>query len=124
MRFKSFAPLSALLLCSLLAPLTYAKSHKAKDSTTVTIPTEKRNVPASLKNEVYKSNGILKSERKNYVIDHKVPLELGGSNSKENLQPQKKAEAKTKDKWENYLTSEVKAGKMSLVLAQRDNLNQ
>jgi hypothetical protein len=46
------------------------------------------------------------------------------SNSKQNLQSRKKAEAKTKDKWENYLTSEVKAGKMSLVLAQRDNLNQ
>ena len=47
MKFKSFIPLSALLLCSFLAPLTYAKSHKAKDSTTVTIPTEKHNVPAS-----------------------------------------------------------------------------
>jgi len=124
MNFKSFIPLSALLLCSFLAPFTYAKSHKAKnsstDSTTVTIPTEKRNVPTSVKNEVYKSNGISKSERKNYVIDHKVPLELGGSNSKENLQPQKKAEAKTKDKWENYLTSEVKAGKMSLGQAQSE----
>ena len=124
MKFKSFIPLSALLLCSFLAPFTYAKSHKAKnsstDSTTVTIPTEKRNVPTSVKNEVYKSNGISKSERKNYVIDHKVPLELGGSNSKENLQPQKKAEAKTKDKWENYLTSEVKAGKMSLGQAQSE----
>ena len=120
MKLKLFIPISALLLCSFLAPFTHAKSHKAKDSTTVTIPTEKRNVPASVKNEVYKSNGIIKSERKNYVIDHKVPLELGGSNSKENLQPQKKAEAKTKDKWENYLTSEVKAGKMTLGQAQSE----
>ena len=120
MKFESFIPLFALLLCSLFAPFTHAKSHKAKDSTTVTIPTEKRNVPASVKNEVYKQSGISKSEQKNYVIDHKVPLELGGSNSKENLQPQKKAEAKTKDKWENYLTSEVKAGKMSLGQAQSE----
>ena len=47
MNFKSFIPLFALLLCSFLAPFTYAKSHKAKDSTTVTIPSEKHNVPAA-----------------------------------------------------------------------------
>ena len=33
---------------------------------------------------------------------------------------EKKAEAKTKDKWENYLTSEVKAGKMTLGQAQSE----
>ena len=58
MNCKSFIPLSALLICSLLAPFTYTKSHKAKDSTTVTIPIEKRNVPASVKSQVYKQNAI------------------------------------------------------------------
>ncbi len=46
MNFKSFILLSALSVSSFLAPLTYAKSHKAKDSTTVTIPSEKHSVPA------------------------------------------------------------------------------
>jgi hypothetical protein len=113
-----------LILSLLVVPFSYAKTSKAKDSntdsTTVTIPTEKRDVPSHIKKEIYKANGIPKAERKNYVIDHKVPLELGGSNSKANLQPQLKNDAKTKDKWENYLTKEVKSGKMTLEQAQAE----
>lgn len=94
------------------------KTSDTTDSSSATISTQKRDVPAHVKKEIYKENGIPKSERKNYVIDHKVPLELGGSNSKANLQPQTKADAKTKDKWENYLTGQVKSGKMTLEQAQ------
>lgn len=75
MNYKSFIPFSALLLCSLFAPLTYAETHKAKDSstdrTTVTIPTEKSNVPASVKSQVYKQNSISRSEQKNQSIQGK-----------------------------------------------------
>jgi len=71
MKFKLFIPLSALLLCPLLAPFTYAKGHKVKECSSVTIPTEKRNVPASVKSQVYKANGISKSERKNQSIQGK-----------------------------------------------------
>lgn len=71
MNFKAFIPLCALVLFSLLAPLTYAKTHKAKDSTTVTIPTEKTNVPASGESQVYKKNSISRSEHKNQPIQGK-----------------------------------------------------
>jgi hypothetical protein len=115
----------------LAAPCAYAKSRAAKSGDsdtavttaaeqTVTIPTQKRDVPSAVKRDVYKQSGIPKSERKGYVIDHKVPLELGGSNAKSNLQAQPKAQAKTKDEWENYLAGQVKEGKMPLSQAQAE----
>ena len=113
-----------LILALFVAPFSYAKSSKAKasetDSSSVTIPTQKRDVPAHVKKEIYKQNGITKAEQKNYVIDHKVPLELGGTNAKSNLQPQLKSDAKIKDSWENHLTKEVKSGKMTLEQAQAE----
>jgi hypothetical protein len=38
--------------------------------------------------------------RKDYVVDHVVPLACGGADSPSNMQWQTKAEAKAKDKWE------------------------
>lgn len=60
-----------------------------------------RNVPTATKNRLFKQAGIPKSERKNYVIDHKVALENGGTNDISNLQIQTKQAAKEKDKVEN-----------------------
>ncbi len=98
---------------------TTTTSEKAINSTAV-IEIQKRNVSNAQKNEVYREANIPKSEQKNYVIDHKVPLELGGSNDNTNLQPQPKAEAKVKDQWENYLARQLKAGKMSVSDAQAE----
>lgn len=114
-----------LLTALLLAPVANGKSRSSSSHTTTSAPkveiqTEKRNVPSSVKSQVYKESGIPKAERKNYVIDHKVPLELGGSNSRSNLQAQPKAEAKNKDHWENYLTGQVKSGKMTVGQAQAE----
>ncbi len=95
-------------------------SHTTTSAPKVEIQTEKRNVPSSVKSQVYKESGIPKAERKNYVIDHKVPLELGGSNSRSNLQAQPRGEAKNKDHWENYLTGQVKSGKMTVGQAQAE----
>ena len=61
-----------------------------------------RNVSISTKNKLFKQAGIPKSERKNYVVDHRVALENGGSNNISNLQVQSKADAKAKDKLENH----------------------
>ena len=44
-----------------------------------------RNVPVSVKREVYASYGITHWNKGEYEIDHLVSLSLGGSNSKKNL---------------------------------------
>jgi hypothetical protein len=62
---------------------------------------------------------IPKNERKNYVIDHKVPLELGGTNDTAHLQVEPKGESKQTHKVENYLAGKVRNGEMSLPEAQQ-----
>ena len=75
----------------------------------------------------------LHAPRKNFgehqvcELDHLVPLELGGADGLGNIWPQcgpsdtvlKDRYFKVKDRVENYLADEVKAGKMSLETAQR-----
>jgi len=132
---KPVALLITLLLFAASCPATTGKhsastteqyraiSSPAKSTATaprVHIDKQPRNVPSSVKSKVYKESGIPKAERKNYVIDHKVPLELGGSNDKSNLQPQPKAAAKGKDQWENYLAGQVRNGKMTLDQAKAE----
>src|SRR5258708_4718387 len=68
--------------------------------------TEKvRNVPQSLKREVFAQYGITK-DFGTFEIDHLVSLELGGSNDISNLWPEAYANpngARVKDQVENYL---------------------
>ena len=60
-------------------------------------------------------------------MDHLVPLELGGADGLGNIWPECGPDAtvlenrffKTKDRVENYLAREVRAGRMSLGDAQR-----
>ena len=60
-------------------------------------------------------------------LDHLVPLELGGADGRGNIWPQCGPDGvplderyfKAKDRVENYLADEVKAGRMSLEDAQR-----
>lgn len=52
------------------------------------IPYCSRNVSSSLKEKVYTTYKIPKEERKNYTIDHIIPLSLGGSNDFKNLWPE------------------------------------
>lgn len=73
---------------------------------------------AQQKRELFEAAGIPKDDRKNYVIDHKIPLELGGTNDGSNLQVQSRGEAKRKDRVENYLAEKVRHGEMSLPEAQ------
>jgi hypothetical protein len=60
-----------------------------------------RNVSTSEKKEVVRRAGIPWSQRHNYIVDHKVALENGGTNDISNLQLQTKEAAKAKDKQEN-----------------------
>jgi hypothetical protein len=47
-----------------------------------------RNVTSATKDKVYTSYKIPKEDRKEYTIDHFIPLALGGSNKQRNLWPQ------------------------------------
>jgi hypothetical protein len=98
-----------------------------------------RNVPQSVKDEVYRAYGIAQHQRGDYEIDHLIPLALGGSNDPSNLWPQPKDDPgllggalfgigkqqgfQTKDLAEVYLHDQVAAGKMSLRDAQQAIVN-
>jgi hypothetical protein len=84
----------------------YARSH--------------RNVPYRLRDAVYNAYGLPRGSRRGYVIDHFIPLELGGSNVRANLWPQTRAEAHLKDRDEDRLRAEVCSGAVSLDSARAE----
>lgn len=80
-----------------------------------------RNVPTSEKNKVYAEYGITSHFAGQYEVDHLVSLELGGSNDISNLWPELASPTPgfhQKDQVENYLHSQVCAGKIDLAKAQ------
>jgi hypothetical protein len=77
-----------------------------------------RHASAHLKAQAFQRYGIPVGERRRYVIDHLVPLELGGANSIANVWPQPKDEAKRKDRAEAMLQERVCSGTTSLPAAQ------
>ncbi|GAC1447156.1 MAG: hypothetical protein PVS3B1_29980 [Ktedonobacteraceae bacterium] len=82
-----------------------------------------RNVPTSVKQQVYASYGIMSHAPGEYEIDHYIPLELGGSNEVTNLWPELASPVPgfhEKDKVENYLHAQVCSGAMDLAEAQRE----
>src|SRR5512136_1012775 len=82
-----------------------------------------RNVPDSVKNEVFAEYGIASHGPGEYEVDHLISLELGGSNDIANLWPEP-AEPRPgfheKDKVENYLHEQVCSGAISLQQAQAE----
>jgi len=82
-----------------------------------------RNVPTSLKKEVYNSYGISHHQPGEYEVDHLVSLELGGDNEITNLWPEPyhgQWNAHDKDKLENEMHHRVCAGSVSLEVVQRE----
>lgn len=82
-----------------------------------------RNVPTSVKNQVYASYGISHHTTGQYEVDHLVSLELGGSNDIANLWPEAASPVPgfhQKDKVENYLHDQVCSGTISLSQAQSE----
>jgi hypothetical protein len=80
-----------------------------------------RNVPTSVKNQVYAEYGIASHTPGQYEVDHLVSLELGGSNDISNLWPElasPKPGFHEKDSVENYLHSQVCSGAIALKDAQ------
>lgn len=60
-----------------------------------------------------------KTDCKGMVIDHRIPLELGGTNEEKNLWPQPIEEAKFKFIKENELHAKICKGKLTLGEAQQ-----
>lgn len=82
-----------------------------------------RNVPQSLKEQVYREYGIKSREKGEYEIDHLISLELGGSNSVRNLWPEsyqtQPLNAHVKDQLENRLHDLACSGKITFQEAQQ-----
>jgi opacity protein-like surface antigen len=79
-----------------------------------------RKVSTKTKSKVYDAYKIPKSERgKKYVIDHLIPLEVGGSNDVANLWPEPKTDSFTKDGVERTLHTRVCSGLVDLLTAER-----
>lgn len=117
-------------------PVTAVRSTDAKNICT-TLTSTIRNVPQGIKNQVYRNAGITYGERTlcpaGYEVDHRISLELGGTNDISNLQLQAyctRAElspnfpksvlydARAKDALENSLHKDICTGKISPVAAQ------
>lgn len=80
-----------------------------------------RDVPDSVKKQVFQEYGISYDLHSNYEVDHLISLELGGSNDISNLWPESYTisdNARTKDKLENYLHRQVCSGAVTLSEAQ------
>ena len=82
--------------------------------------TVRKTTPA-MKREVYKKYNIPPSERKLYVLDHLISLQLGGQDSIDNLFPQRKdpkPNSRDKDRVENFLKRSVCRFDLTLQEAQ------
>jgi hypothetical protein len=72
-----------------------------------------RNVDTVTKDAIYESYGIVESQRRNYTVDHFIPLSIGGSNQTVNLWPEHKKIKQTRLTLEQEVYEAVKDGRMS-----------
>jgi hypothetical protein len=83
-----------------------------------------RNVPESLKVQVYRTYGITHHAPGEFEVDHLISLELGGSNSLRNLWPEsfvtKPLNAHVKDELENKLHELICSHQLPVAQAQQE----
>jgi hypothetical protein len=77
------------------------------------IPYCKRNVSNSLKTKIYRTYKIEEKDRKNYTIDHIIPLSIGGSNDIKNLWPEHYLVKNTRKNLEYKLYLDLKNNKIN-----------
>lgn len=82
--------------------------------------TDSRHVSASIKARVFEAYGIPVKDRGLYLIDHKIPRELAGSDEFANLWAERRDRAHAKDIIENQLHRDVcePGSRMPLSIAQ------
>lgn len=96
-------------------------SATAEDVCVPGYATRVRDVPQSVKNEVYEEYGIETRLPGEYEVDHLINLSIGGSNDIANLWPEAagpKPGFHEKDRYENYLHDQVCKGAIPLREAQ------
>ncbi len=113
-----------LILASALLVITALTPGAIRPLTTAQVcaikwGTDSRHVSAAMKRGVFEAYGIPFADRGGYVIDHKIPRELAGSDVRANLWPQRYGAAHVKDVRENALHRSVCAGTLTLAAAQQ-----
>ncbi len=103
-------------------PGSFDRAATAAQICTLGYARRHRKVPYRIRDAVYARYGLPRGTRRGYVIDHLVPLELGGRNDVANLWPQTRADARRKDRDENRLHDAVCAGSLSLADARKQML--
>ena len=79
------------------------------------------NVTNTIKYEMLRKKGYAISSMHDFILDHKIPLSLGGApNDLRNFMLQTEDESKDKDRVELCLAKTVCAGRVSLDEAQRE----
>lgn len=79
-----------------------------------------RDVPVSVKMQVFSNYHIPWQNRALYEVDHLIPIELGGANTITNLWPEFGSIPNLKDRVENRLHALVCTGKITIEKAQHD----
>lgn len=77
------------------------------------IPYCGRNVDREMKNQVYDAYEVPRGCRKDYTIDHFIPLSIGGTNSFNNLWPEHKSIKFLRQNLENDLYKQISTGEIS-----------
>ena len=77
------------------------------------IPYCQRNVSTYDKKKIYDYYGVPEHCRKEYTIDHFIPLSLGGTNRADNLWPEAKVVKHTRQNLELQLFDELRKGTIS-----------
>ena len=77
------------------------------------IPYCQRNVSSETKSDIYGHYEVQENVRRNYTIDHLIPLSIGGSNNISNLWPEHKKIKQLRINLETEVYEDVRAGRMS-----------
>lgn len=77
------------------------------------IPYCARNVSRESKSDIYDTYGVPERCRKEYTIDHFIPLSIGGTNHRDNLWPEHKSIKALRKELENDLYKKVSLGEMT-----------
>lgn len=77
----------------------------------------RRDVSSAKKVAIAASYGIYGEARRNYEIDHFIPLNIGGSNEERNLWPLFAPYARQKSQYEYWLMERVASGEMRQIEA-------